>query len=107
MKYVSNGYPLPVILMIPCWNPKGRNLLRNILHPRVSTDSGISVGDALEQVKERYPDCVPLDAYPDSGVVYVWEPGGPAYCKHIAFFTQDDVVTGIEIENLMDGRLLD
>lgn len=75
--------------------------------PGVSTDSGISVGDALEQVKERYPDCVPLDAYPDSGVVYVWEPGGPAYCKHIAFFTQDDVVTGIEIENLMDGRLLE
>lgn len=75
--------------------------------PHVSTDSGISVGDALEQVKERYPDCVPLDAYPDSGVVYVWEPGGPAYCKHIAFFTQDDVVTGIEIENLMDGRLLE
>lgn len=75
--------------------------------PHVSTDSGISVGDALEQVKERYPDCVPLDAYPDSGVVYVWEPGGPAYCKHIAFFTQDDVVTGIEIENLMDGQLLE
>lgn len=75
--------------------------------PRVSTDSGISVGDALEQVKERYPDCVPLDAYPDSGVVYVWEPEGPVYCKHIAFFTQDDVVTGIEIENLMDGQLLE
>ena len=75
--------------------------------PHVSTDSGISVGDALEQVKERYPDCVPLDAYPDSGVVYVWEPGGPAFCKHIAFFTRDDVVTGIEIENLMDGRLLE
>lgn len=53
--------------------------------PGVSTDSGISVGNALEQVKERYPDCVPLDVYPDSGVVYVWEPGGPAYCKYIAF----------------------
>ena len=53
--------------------------------PGVSTDSGISVGKALEQVKERYPDCVPLDVYPDSGVVYVWEPGGPAYCKYIAF----------------------
>ena len=75
--------------------------------PRVSTDSGISVGDSLDQVKERYPGCVPLDTDPDSGVVYVWEPEGPAYCKHIAFFTQDDVVTGIEIENLMDGQLLE
>ncbi len=75
--------------------------------PRVSTDRGISVGDSLERVKELYPDSVPLDWYSESGLAYVWEPGGTAYCKHIAFFTQDGVVTGIEIENLMDTRLLE
>ena len=75
--------------------------------PRVSTDSGVSVGDSLARVREHYPDIVPLDWYAESGLAYVWEPGGDAYCKHIAFFTQDDIVTGIEIENLMDGRLLE
>ena len=75
--------------------------------PRVSTDSGVSVGDSLARVREQYPDIVPLDWYAESGLAYVWEPGGDAYCKHIAFFTQDDIVTGIEIENLMDGRLLE
>ena len=74
--------------------------------PRVSTDSGVSVGDSLARVREQYPDIVPLDWYAESGLAYVWEPGGDAYCKHIAFFTQDDIVTSIEIEDLIDGRLL-
>ena len=73
--------------------------------PRVSTDSGVSVGDSLARVREQYPDIVPLDWYAESGLAYVWEPGGDAYCKHIAFFIQDDIVTSIEIEDLMDGRL--
>ena len=38
--------------------------------------------------------------------VYVWEPGGLAYCKHIAFFLKDGIVAAIEVEDLMDGRLL-
>lgn len=75
--------------------------------PVVSTDRGVSVGDSLARVKELYPDSVPLDWYSESGIVYVWEPGGDAYCKHIAFFAQNDVLTSIEIENLMDGRLLE
>jgi len=73
--------------------------------PRISTNDGVSVGDSLARVQEQYPDSVPLDGYAESGLAHVWEPGGNAYCKHIAFFTQDDIVTGIEIENLMDGRL--
>ena len=75
--------------------------------PRVSTDSGVSVGDSLARVREQYPDIVPLDWYAESGLAYVWEPGGDAYCKHIAFFVQDDIVTSIEIEDLIDGRLLE
>ena len=75
--------------------------------PLVSTNRDVSVGDSLVRVREQYPDIVPLDGYVESGLAYVWEPGGNAYCKHIAFFTQDDVVTGIEIENLIDGRLLE
>ena len=75
--------------------------------PGVSTDRDVSVGDSLARVREQYPDIALLDGYAESGLAYVWEPGGPAYCKHIAFFTQDGVVTGIEIENLMDGRLLE
>ena len=73
--------------------------------PRVSTDRDVSVGDSLARVREQYPDIVPLDGYAESA--YVWEPGGDAYCKHIAFFTQDDIVIGIEIENLVDRRLLE
>ena len=38
--------------------------------------------------------------------VYVWEPGGLASCKHIAFFLKDGMVAAIEMEDLMDGRLL-
>lgn len=75
--------------------------------PHVSTDSGVSVGDTLDKVKEQYPDSVPLDGDSDSGVVYIWEPGGLAHCKHIAFFTRDGVVTEIEIEDLIDGRILE
>lgn len=73
--------------------------------PGVSTDRDVSVGDSLARVREQYPDIVPLDGYAESA--YVWEPGGDAYCKHIAFFTQDDIVIGIEIENLVDRRLLE
>ncbi len=73
--------------------------------PGVSTDRDASVGDSLARVQEQYPDIVPLDWYAESGLAYVWEPGGDAYCKHIAFFIQDDIVTSIEIEDLMDGRL--
>ena len=30
-----------------------------------------------------------------------------AFCKHIAFFIRDGVVAEIEMEDLMDGRLLE
>lgn len=75
--------------------------------PGASTDRDVSVGDSLARVREQYPDIVPLNGYAESGLAYVWEPGGDAYCKHIAFFTQDDIVIGIEIENLVDRRLLE
>ena len=98
-----------VTLMYTVLPNSGEELLYKMTtnNPLVSTADGVSVGDSLARVQEQYPDSVPLDGYAESGLAYVWEPGGNAYCKHIAFFTQDDVVTGIEIENLIDGRLLE
>ena len=98
-----------VTLMYTVLPNSGEELLYKMTtnNPLVSTADGVSVGDSLARVQEQYPDSVPFDGYAESGLAYVWEPGGNAYCKHIAFFTQDDVVTGIEIENLIDGRLLE
>lgn len=98
-----------VTLMYTVLPNSGEELLYKMTtnNPLVSTADGVSVGDSLARVQEQYPDSVPFDGYAESGLAYVWEPGGNAYCKHIAFFTQDDVVAGIEIENLIDGRLLE
>lgn len=98
-----------VTLMYTVLPNSGEELLYKMTtnNPLVSTADGVSVGDSLARVQEQYPDSVLLDGYAESGLAYVWEPGGNAYCKHIAFFTQDDVVAGIEIENLIDGRLLE
>lgn len=98
-----------VTLMYTVLPNSGEELLYKMTtnNPLVSTADGVSVGDSLARVQEQYPDSMPFDGYAESGLAYVWEPGGNAYCKHIAFFTQDDVVTGIEIENLIDGRLLE
>lgn len=98
-----------VTLMYTVLPNSGEELLYKMTtnNPLVSTADGVSVGDSLARVQEQYPDSVPFDGYAESGLAYVWEPGGNAYCKHITFFTQDDIVTGIEIENLIDGRLLE
>lgn len=98
-----------VTLMYTVLPNSGEELLYKMTtnNPLVSTADGVSVGDSLARVQEQYPDSMPFDGYAESGLAYVWEPGGNAYCKHITFFTQDDVVTGIEIENLIDGRLLE
>lgn len=36
----------------------------------------------------------------------IHEPGGLSYCKHISFFITDGVVSAIQVEDLVDGRLL-
>ena len=36
----------------------------------------------------------------------VHEPGGLSYCKHISFFITDGEVSAIQVEDLVDGRLL-
>lgn len=79
--------------------------------PGPETLGGIQVGSTEEVLLGRYPSAQSYDGLQPSQPVsfdrvYVWEPGGLSYCKHIAFFLKDGIVAAIEIEDLMDGRLL-
>lgn len=79
--------------------------------PGSKTLGGIQVGSTEEALLGRYPSAQSYDGLQPSRPVsfdrvYVWEPGGLAYCKHIAFFLKDGMVAAIEMEDLMDGRLL-
>lgn len=79
--------------------------------PGVQTLGGIQVGSTRESLLEIYPDAQPYFALQSSrpvsfDEVYVYEPGGFAFCKHMAFYLRDGVVTAIEMEDLLDGRLL-
>ena len=78
--------------------------------PGPQTLGGIQVGDTEDDVKAVYTDAVRMGAVGEwqSGADYalIHEPGGLAYCKHIAFYITDGVVTAIQVEDLMDGRLL-
>ena len=79
----------------------------------------IQLGEAVEHfnynekdqinIKEMF-DAVRMGAVGEwqSGADYalIHEPGGLAYCKHIAFYITDGAVTAIQVEDLMDGRLL-
>lgn len=69
------------------------------------TPRGFYCGYDLAHLREVYSRAVelPSDRY---DTCYVYEPGGDAFCKHIAFFLKDGVVTSIEVEDLIDGRLL-
>lgn len=84
------------------------HLLRmTAIQPGIATDDGVAVGDLPEKVYTLYPDTVLTDSDPEYDGVIIWEPGGHAYCKHIAFFLREGVVAEIEVEDLLDGRLLD
>ena len=78
--------------------------------PGPQTLGGIQVGDSEDDVKAVYTGAVQLgDVGEDPfGADYalIHEPGGLSYCKHIAFFITDGTVSAIQIEDLMDGRLL-
>lgn len=79
--------------------------------PGVQTLGGIQVGSTRESLLEIYPDAQPYFALQSSrpvsfDEVYVYEPGGFAFCKHMAFYLRDGVVTAMEMEDLLDGRLL-
>lgn len=79
--------------------------------PGPETLGGIQVGSSEEALLGTYPSAQLYAALQPSRPVsfdrvYVWEPGGLAYCKHIAFFLKDGIVAAIEVEDLMDGRLL-
>ena len=79
--------------------------------PGPQTLGGIQVGDTEDDVKAVYTDAVRMGAVGEwqSGADYalIHEPGGLAYCKHIAFYITDGVITAIQVEDLMDGRLLE
>ena len=73
------------------------------------TPRGLYCGYGVDTLKEIYSHAVELtdfqsDAY---DACYVYEPGGDAGCKHIAFYVADGAVASIEIEDLRDGRLLE
>ena len=78
--------------------------------PGIATAGGIAVGASEADVLAAYPSAVAVKAVgedqwsADYGLVF--EPGQWAYCKHITFFMKDGAVAAMEIEDLMDGRLL-
>lgn len=78
--------------------------------PGPQTLGGIQVGDAEDDVKAVYTGAVQMEAVGEDqfGADYalIHEPGGLSYCKHISFFITDGVVSAIQVEDLMDGRLL-
>lgn len=78
--------------------------------PGPCTPGGIQVGDTEEAVKAVYTGAVQMGAVGEDqfGADYalIHEPGGLAGCKHIAFYIADGAVTAIQMEDLMDGRLL-
>ena len=72
------------------------------------TPRGLYCGYSLAHLEEIYSHVVELAGFQSDtyDACYVYEPGGLAYCKHIAFYITDGVVTAIQVEDLMDGRLL-
>ena len=59
--------------------------------------------------RELYSHAVELEGFQSDeyDACWVYEPGGLAYCKHIAFYLKDGAVARIEIEDLRDARLLE
>ena len=78
--------------------------------PGIATAGGIAVGASEADVLAAYPSAVAVKAVGEAqwGADYglVFEPGQWAYCKHITFFMKDGAVAAMEIEDLMDSRLL-
>ena len=78
--------------------------------PGPRTLGGIQVGDSEDDVKAVYTGAVQMEAVGEDqfGADYalIHEPGGLSYCKHIAFFITDGEVSAIQVEDLVDGRLL-
>ena len=80
----------------------------------VWTRRGARCGNTEAALQEVYPgELIWLDSDHISapeGVscdgAWVYEPGGDAGCKHIAFFLKSGAVSAVEVADLMDGRLL-
>lgn len=80
--------------------------------PKLPRGDGLGPGSTRAQLLSAYPEAVEYGALQpaqgtDFDTCYVYEPGGLAYCKHIAFFLKDGVIAEIDLEDLMDGRLLE
>lgn len=72
------------------------------------TTRGLYCGYDTRHLMEIYSHAVQLGTFQSDtyDACYVYEPGGDAGCKHLAFFTQDGVVAKIQLEDLRDSRLL-
>nr|WP_276020225.1 M56 family metallopeptidase [Acetivibrio straminisolvens] len=81
--------------------------------PKIMTYRGIACGMSETELKNAYgEDLVQTEMYADDGnpvaeydYVYGYAPARDNTCNHIAFLIKDGVICGIEIENLIDGRL--
>lgn len=73
------------------------------------TPRGLYCGYDVDTLKEIYSHAVELADFQSDvyDACYVYEPGGDAGCKHIAFYIADGAVASIEIEDLRDSRLLE
>ena len=73
------------------------------------TPRGLYCGYGVDTLKEIYSHAVELTDFQSDvcDACYVYEPGGDAGCKHIAFSIDGGTVASIEIEDLRDSRLLE
>jgi len=81
--------------------------------PKIMTYRGITCGMSETELKNAYgDDLVYSEMYADDNnpvaeydYVYGYAPARDNTCNHIAFLIKDGVICGIEIKNLIDGRL--
>lgn len=81
--------------------------------PDVFTYRGIACGMSEADLQRDYgDDLVYAESYADNGnsvaeydYIYGYAPAEDNTCNHIVFLIKNGVITGIEMENLIDGRL--
>lgn len=81
--------------------------------PKIKTYRGIACGMSETELRNAYgEDLVYSETYADDGApvteydyVFGYAPAEDNTCNHVVFLIKDGVISGIEIENLIDGRL--
>ncbi|MDD3346229.1 hypothetical protein [Oscillibacter sp.] len=74
-----------------------------------STARGLYCGYSEEALRRIYIPAKKLETFQSDryDACYIYEPGGDAFCRHIAFYLKDGLVASIELEDLLDACMPD